>query len=88
MSSFRPKELHDYPWFPAIWRRGMTDFLAFLATFLIQYDPAFPVILEALKKSGLRKIKDFCSGGASYLLKLDRYLNIANDLHVNIIMTD
>ena len=88
MNTRRLKELHDYPWFPATWRKGMTDFLAFFATFLMQYDPAFPMILKIIQQSGLKRVRDFCSGGASYLLKLDRYLNVENDLHVNLIMTD
>jgi len=66
----------------------MTDFLAFFATFFMQYDPVFPLIRQTMERGGFKRIRDFCSGGASYLLKLDRYLNMKNKLKINLVMTD
>lgn len=74
MARRRFKELHDYKWFPDIWRCGMTDFLSFFATCFFQYDPIFPLIKSMIQKSGQRKLRDYCSGGSGYLLSLLRYL--------------
>lgn len=73
MARRRFKELHDYKWFPDIWRRGMTDFLSFFATYFFQYDPIFPLIKGMMQKSGYLKLCDYCSGGSGYLLSLLRY---------------
>ena len=62
MARRRFKEMHDYEWFPDIWRRGMTDFLSFFATYFFQYDPIFPLIEGLIRKSKLRKLRDYCSG--------------------------
>ena len=78
MTRRRFKEMHDYDWFPDIWRRGMTDFLSCFATLFVQYEPVFPLIAGMMRKSGLRKLRDFCSGGAGYLLSLLRYLRENN----------
>lgn len=88
MSEKRLKELHDYPWFPNCWREFMTDFLAFFATHFFQYNPIFPVISKVLKRSGIRKIKDTCSGGSAYLLRLSRFLAGKHDRDIKIELTD
>ena len=74
MTHRRFKEMHDYDWFPDVWRRGMTDFLSCFATCFFQYEPAFPLIAGMMRKSGLRKLCDLCSGGSGYLLSLLGYL--------------
>lgn len=77
MSRRRIKEMHDYAWFPEVWRRGMTDFLSFFATWFLQYEPVFPLIAGMVRRSGLCKLRDLCSGGSGYLLSLLRYLRKA-----------
>lgn len=74
MTRRRFKEMHDYDWFPGVWRRGMTDFLSCFATWFFQYEPVFPLIAGMMRKSGLYKLHDYCSGGSGYLLSLLRYL--------------
>ncbi|MEI8245404.1 MAG: hypothetical protein WCI51_06205 [Lentisphaerota bacterium] len=44
MNRRRFGEVHDYDWFPGVWRRGMTDFPACFATCFFQYEPALPRI--------------------------------------------
>ncbi len=73
MTKRRIKELHDYKWFPDVWRRGMTDFLSFFATYFFQYEPIFPLILKIVRSSGVTTFRDFCSGGSGYLLSLLRF---------------
>jgi len=84
----RFKELHDYEWFPDIWRRGITDFLSFFATYFFQYDPIFPLIKGLIRKSNLRKLSDYCSGGSGYLLSLLRYLRKNGIYDCKIELTD
>lgn len=88
MARRRFKELHDHEWFPDIWRRGMTDFLSFFATYFFQYEPIFGLIEGLIRKSGQHKLKDYCSGGSGYLLSLLRYLRKHGIFNSEIELTD
>ncbi len=88
MSRRRLKELHDYYWYPALMREYMTDFLAFFALHFFQYNPVFPVIAKVLRDTGITKIRDLCSGAASCVPRLEKYLNEKNSCNVRIELTD
>lgn len=88
MTRRRFKELHDYEWFPDVWRRGMTDFLSFFATYFFQYDPIFGLIEGLIRKSKHSKLRDYCSGGSQYLLSLLRYLRKNGIADCKIELTD
>jgi hypothetical protein len=75
-------EFEDLYWFPAVIRRGMTDYLRFVMETLGAYKPAVPVLLEALEASPVRKITDLCSGAGGGML------GIAEALKVPVILTD
>ena len=87
MNRRRFKEMHDYDWFPGVWRRGMTDFLSCFATCFFQYEPVFPLIAGMMRKGGLCKLRDFCSGGSGYVLSLFRHLR-ENGVACGIELTD
>ncbi len=74
MTRLRFKEMHDYDWFPDVWRRGMTDFLSCFATRFLQYEAVFPLIAGMMRNSGMRNLRELCSGGAGYLQSLLGYL--------------
>jgi hypothetical protein len=57
-------EIHEQPWCPPAVRNGATDCLAAIAAVLQQYRYTVPLLAEALRTSGSRRIIDLCSGGA------------------------
>jgi len=63
-------ELHELPWFPAVWRDLLTDFLSFHASVFKPYACVAPLLAEALKGGGATRIIDLCSGAGRPLLSL------------------
>ncbi|MGD8439617.1 MAG: class I SAM-dependent methyltransferase [Holophagae bacterium] len=63
-------ELHEQPWFPAVWRDLVTDFLSFFFRTFRPYRVAAPVLAEALERSGSDTIIDLCSGAGAPVLSL------------------
>jgi len=57
-------EIEDQSWCPAALRNGATDFLQTVMTLADPYAPVRPLLLEALKRCGARRIIDLCSGGS------------------------
>jgi hypothetical protein len=56
-------EFEDQPWFPALIRRGMTDYLAEMIARARPYDVARPVLRRFLERHRGATIVDLCSGG-------------------------
>lgn len=56
-------EIEDQPWCPHIIRRGITDYLQFALAATKHYTELAPLLAEALRKTGARRILDLCSGG-------------------------
>lgn len=67
-------EFEDQPWFPAVVREGMMDYLRFMISWIGIYDPVVPLLEEALAKSGASKIVDLCSGGGGGIARVQRLL--------------
>jgi len=63
-------EFHEMPWFPAVWRDLLTDFLSFYATSFKPYANVASLLAEALEESGSTRIVDLCSGAGRPLLLL------------------
>ncbi len=57
-------EIHEQPWCPPAVRNGATDCLAAIAATLQQYRNVAPLLADALRAGGSRRIVDLCSGGA------------------------
>lgn len=55
-------EIHDLPWCPPSLRNALTDFLAFALDVPRAYGPAGPLLRDAARRSGARRIVDLCSG--------------------------
>lgn len=55
-------ELHDLPWCPRSLRDALTDFLAFALNLGRTYDPAGPLLRDAVARAGARRVVDLCSG--------------------------
>ncbi|MET0395512.1 MAG: class I SAM-dependent methyltransferase [Longimicrobiaceae bacterium] len=69
-------ELEDEPWCPRPVRDAATDYLEFMIRLGNPYAPVVPLLREALRRTGARRIVDLCSGGGGpwprLLPELDR----------------
>ena len=45
-------EFEDLPWFPAVIRAGMMDYLRFMISALGTYRPIAPLLAEGLRRTG------------------------------------
>jgi hypothetical protein len=55
-------EIEDQPWCPPSVRDGVTDFLQFMADAGRVYDPAAPVLADALRRAGASTVVDLAAG--------------------------
>jgi hypothetical protein len=80
-------EFEDQRWFPTIIRDLATDYLSFIqATFRLE-GPIIDLLMEALRKTGCRRIIDLCSGSGGPLLSIQAELAAAG-LKTHVILTD
>ncbi|MGI9471868.1 MAG: hypothetical protein ACR2NZ_10070 [Rubripirellula sp.] len=63
MRRFQLFEFEDLGWFPSLFRNLMTDFLRTVVEKFGLFDPAIPILRDALNASGHRNIVDLASGG-------------------------
>jgi hypothetical protein len=80
-------EFEDLNWFPSFLRNYGTDFLQFLANKTPMFDPAVPIIQEALDKSNTNQIIDLGSGGGGGMLRINKAL-LKENPEVKILLTD
>lgn len=55
-------EFEDQPWFPAVVRAGMMDYLRFMITHLHTYRPVAPLLAEGLRRTGQTQVLELCAG--------------------------
>ena len=55
-------ELEDQPWFPALIRAGMMDYLRFMTTALHTYRPIVPLLAEGLRRTGQTHVLELGAG--------------------------
>jgi len=55
-------ELEDLPWWPQVFRDGVTDYLAASIRFTRIHRAVAPRLADAIKRSGADRITDLCSG--------------------------
>jgi hypothetical protein len=80
-------EIEDQPWCPRPVRDAATDYLEFMIRLGNAYAPVVPLLREALRRTGARRIVDLCSGGGGpwprLLPELDR-----EGAPVEVVLTD
>jgi len=81
-------ELHEQPWFPAVWRDLLTDYLSFYATVFRPYACVAPLLAEALEREGSARIVDLCSGAGRPLLSLVPALQESGIRDLEVVLTD
>ncbi|KAA9338382.1 class I SAM-dependent methyltransferase [Hymenobacter busanensis] len=73
-------EFEDQPWFPAVIRAGMMDYLRFMITHLHTYRPIAPLLAEGLRRTGQTQVLELCAGaggGAEDVLQALRTAGVA-----------
>ena len=55
-------ELEDQPWFPAVIRAGMMDYLRFMITLLHTYRPIAPLLAEGLRRTNQTHLLELGAG--------------------------
>ena len=81
-------EFEDLKWFPDVVRQGMLDYLRFIFVKLNIYEPATPLIVEALEQSGQTRIIDLCSGGGGAIETVQKNLEETTHQYVPVIVCD
>jgi hypothetical protein len=89
MSRLHLFELEDQPWLPAVLRRGVTDYLAFVAKV---YDGPYRELVRRLKLAmeamGERRLLDLASGGSGPVRPIVRLLEEQEHYPVQATLTD
>ncbi|UYZ63182.1 class I SAM-dependent methyltransferase [Hymenobacter weizhouensis] len=55
-------EFEDQPWFPAVIRAGMMDYLRFMISALGTYRPIVPLLAQALRRTGSAELLELGAG--------------------------
>lgn len=75
-------ELHDLPACPRSLRDALTDFVKFALDLGRSYEPAGPMLRDAVRRAGTARIVDLCSGAGGPWSWLSR------DVGVPVVLTD
>ena len=81
-------EFEDLPWFPAVIRSGMMDYLRFMISALRIYQPIVPLLAEALRRSGQCQLLELGAGSGGGTETLWRELRAEGVPHLRITLTD
>ncbi|MDO7876533.1 class I SAM-dependent methyltransferase [Hymenobacter sp. ASUV-10] len=86
----RPRlfEFEDLPWFPAVIRSGMMDYLRFMISALRIYQPIVPLLAEALRRSGQCQLLELGAGSGGGTETLWRALRTEGFPQLRITLTD
>lgn len=81
-------EFEDLPWFPAILRESMTDYLRYMLTLTNFYAPITITLLQAMDKASALNIVDLCSGGGGPIEIIKKNIEKASGRKIGITLTD
>ena len=81
-------EFEDMPWFPAVVRAGMMDYLRFMISVLGTYRPIVPLLAEGLHRSGQTRILELGAGAGGGSETVLAALRTLGQPHTNITLTD
>lgn len=81
-------EFEDLPWFPRVWRDGVTDFLQFAVSRGDIYRRFAPRLASALERSKARQVVDLCAGGGGPWQELQASLPPVAEGRVPVLLTD
>jgi hypothetical protein len=81
-------EFEDLTWFPAVIRRGQTDYLHFVISKANIYKPAAGMLKEIIKSTGKKEILDLCSGGGGGIDLMQKNLEELTGEKIKITLSD
>ena len=81
-------EFEDLQWLPSIIRNGGTDYLRYILQAADGYQPAVPLLLDALAETKQTKLIDLCSGGGGYIEQLHKHLSRDSKPEIAVVLTD
>ena len=81
-------EFEDMPWFPAVVRAGMMDYLRFMISALGTYRPIVPLLAEGLRRSGQTRILELGAGAGGGTETVLAALRTLGQPHTSITLTD
>ncbi|UYZ59138.1 class I SAM-dependent methyltransferase [Hymenobacter latericus] len=81
-------EFEDQPWFPAVVRAGMMDYLRFMITHLHTYRPIAPLLAEGLRRTNQQHVLELCAGAGGGTEDVLQALRAENLPDVRITLTD
>jgi ubiquinone/menaquinone biosynthesis C-methylase UbiE len=84
----RAFEFEDQPWFPAIIRDSMTEYLRFLFNTFHLYKPVWPLLREMMIKTNNTIILDLCSGSGGAMEGIYENLKLTYRMDVKIVLSD
>ncbi len=88
MKKIRLFEFEDLPWFPAVLRAGMMDYLRFMISALGTYRPIVPLLAEALRHTRQTQLLELGAGAGGGTEGLWRALQTAHSPTLRILLTD
>ncbi len=81
-------EFTDQPWYPALLRQYMTDYLHFVIIKAGIYRPAIPLLKEVINKTGIDEILDLCSGSGGGVDIIQKELSELAEKEIRLKMSD
>ena len=81
-------EFEDLPWFPAVLRAGMMDYLRFMISALGTYRPVVPLLAEALRHTRQTQLLELGAGAGGGTEGLWRALQTTHSPALRILLTD
>jgi hypothetical protein len=81
-------EFEDLPWFPAIIRTGMMDYLRFMISHLGIYRPIAPLLAEGLRRTGQHQVLELGAGSGGGTETVWHALRAEGLAHLRITLTD
>jgi hypothetical protein len=81
-------EFEDLPWFPAVIRAGMMDYLRFMISALGTYRPIAPLLAEGLRRSGQSTLLELGAGAGGGTETMLAALQAHGQAEASIILTD
>ncbi|MGB6200832.1 MAG: hypothetical protein WA871_14345 [Candidatus Acidiferrales bacterium] len=81
-------EFHDQPWFPKVFRDGLTDALQSVLNLGAVYAPIAPRLGQAIAACGAHRVVDLCSGSGGPWSWLRQIISAKYGIAVEVCLTD
>jgi hypothetical protein len=80
-------EFHDQPWYPAVLRSALTEWLRALWEYSQAASVIAPILARVLRQAGSHRMVDLCSGGSGPMIPVQQLLE-SSGICVPVLATD